>query len=205
MKKDHGQRTEIEHGLYRIIAGQRGKSFKAIAYVDMRKVAETSGENAEEAINSLKAFLDAKTAKRKEGRKEEVPSAAEFKDALEVLRVNMPDRLMDILFTHRRLPDDTATMLQLARISSGWTSTVMEVEYARLGRKISRLLGFSPVCKGLEPHLMPVVVFATPKGSMHKGIWKLRPQFAAALDDLKGHVPAKRPNGAATSVRASPA
>jgi hypothetical protein len=205
MRKNQAQRIDIKHGLYRIIAGQQGKSFKAIAYVGMRKVAETSEENADKAIESLKALLDAKTAKRKEERKQEVPSSAEFQDALEALRASMPRNLMNILLTHRRLPDNTGTMLQLARISSAWTPTVMGVEYARLGRKISRLLGFSPVAKGLEPHLIPIVVFATPKGSVNKGIWKLRPQFVAALDELAAHLPAKRPNGAATSVGASPA
>jgi hypothetical protein len=207
-KRDYAvqsQRSDIDYGLYRIIAGEQAKSFKAIAYVGMRKIAETTGDNADAAINSLKAFLDVRAAKRKQERETGVPSSAEFKEALEALRPSMPQQLIDILFTHRRLPDDTAAMLQLVRISSAWTPAVMEVEYARLGRKISRLLEFSPLANGIEPQLMPIVVLATPKGSVHTRTWKLRPQVAAALDELKSRNLVKRPNGAAASVGTIPA
>lgn len=145
-------------------------------------------------------FLDVRTAKRKQERRKEVPTSAEFRDALEALRPSMPQQLMDILCAHRRLPGDTATMLQLAKMCSAWTPAVMEVEYARLGRKISRLLGFLPEARDVAPPLMPIVVIATPEGMVRRGAWRLRPEIAAALDALKGQVPTNRPNGAGAAI-----
>lgn len=195
-----GQRIDIEYGLYRIIAGEQANSFKAIAYVGMRKVAETSGESSDAAINSMKALLDVRTAKRKQERSEDVPTSAEFRDALEALRPSMPQQLIDILCAHGRLPGDTATMLQLAKMCSAWTPAVMEVEYARLGRKLSRLLGFWPAANDVAPQLMPIVVIATPEGPARRGAWRLRPEIAAALDEVQGRTKTNGANGAGATA-----
>ncbi len=188
-KKDpllKGERVELQYGLYQSIGGEVGASFKAVAYVGRRRVAESSGEAADSTISSLKSYLDIRSANHRQGRKEGVPTAAEFRDALASLRPDVPLPVMELLTTHSKLPGEAATLSQLAKISLGCTPSAVEIEYLRIGRKLSKLLEFSPETNGISGQLATMFVLATPQKSAREDAWKLRRELCEALAELDG-------------------
>ncbi len=179
------ERIEIDHHRYRIVAGKRKGSFQAIAYLGRRLVESSTGDSVELAVESLKTSLDQRLARLREGRSGDVPSEAEFGEALTVVGAELPSSTMEVLALHSRLPGAASTLSDLARRADSDEATVAAA-YARLGRRLAVLLDYAPTSEDSEQRLAPISTFATVDGDAagSSPLLRLRPEVVAALDAI---------------------
>lgn len=177
-------RIDIAYKYYRIIAGEQDGACRAIAYIGMRRVAESRGDTIDGAVTSVRSGLEALAKERRLERRDGVPTAVEFKEALEFLQPGIPTPLLDILSAHRRRPQQRATVQQLASLRVGWNADEIEAECAKLGRKLSKLVEFLPRTSELNKALLPMLVIAVPDEGIGGVGWRLRPEITEALGIL---------------------
>ncbi|MEX0759771.1 MAG: hypothetical protein WD100_09335 [Tistlia sp.] len=178
-------RIDVTHRRYRVIAGYQAETGVAIAYLGMRKIETVRAGNVTEALEALKGTLDRRFEHLRSERSGEVPSEAEYDEALQVLRADVPEQSMALLLLLCRLPEVSATLPELA-LRLGRSEPAVTTEAARLGRRLGALLDFAPDPEGLDRLLAPVLSFARVSrirpGSPQ--ILRLRPEIVAPLRGL---------------------
>lgn len=176
------ERLEVEHFRYRIVAGQRDGACQAVAYLGRRKIYTTGGETVDAAVAAVKRILDEHLVRLARERVDGVPSEAEFREALLVVDMALPEQVVRLLSAHSRCPGGAATLSDLARLS-GWDEATVKLKYVQAGRQIANLLGFSPRPNKRERPFAPILTFAgldLTDGSA-AAILRLRPEVIAAL------------------------
>lgn len=152
-------RTDVDYGFYRIIAGERDGIAQANAYLGMGKIETCEAATVEEAVKDLTAVLDARMARLRQGRAEDVPTQDEFAEAISAIVVESRQQVLDLLRLHAKLPDSTATIGDLAR-RCGTEQADVAAAYARFGRQLAALLDFAPEAEDLDDALAPLLTFA---------------------------------------------
>lgn len=177
------------HGPYLIVAGRRGESCAAVAYLGKKRILEISDNTVESAVAAAKLALDARTAALRAERIGETPTETEFREVLGALYPELSKRLTAILVGHCRLPDAAATIGELARRFDVPENSI-KLGYQRFARSLARLLDFAPVLDGLDPKLAPLLSMAIlgPTAKGKDAVLRLRPELVAALRGM--HQPA---------------
>ncbi|MDP1875748.1 hypothetical protein [Phenylobacterium sp.] len=176
-------KMDVTHGCYRILAGPRGEVGEAIAYVGMRKLDHLTEDSADEALAAMIARLDKRRDAFIAQRDEQgLPSADEYREALDATPLIMESRLDTTLHAHSQRPGARANVGDLAR-SCGLTETAFWLEYGRLGRRLSALLGIDPPKDKTVRQLASLYTFATFEAGARPSdlTITLRPAFLEAL------------------------
>lgn len=175
-------RIDIQCGLYRIIAGLQGNEHRAIAYLGGKQRASVSGNTVDDAIKSLEKILEERVVRLREARIDDLPSAEEFLDAFESIRNEVTERQLRLLKAHRRYPEAVASLSDLAR-DEDLSTAAAEAAYARLGKRLGKLMEFSPAPNTLGPTLAGILVLAMPEAEQDlQSPLRLRAPVMQALD-----------------------
>jgi len=180
------ERTEVTHGIYRIIAGPQANTGRAIAYLGGRPIHVATETSVETAVAAATAALDLRKQQLRSQRQDDVPSVAEFQEALNALDLRTFATLAPLLRIHRHLPRQTASIADLARCSGTAESTTLAL-YLKLGKAMTSTLELVPEGSGLARRMLPLLVFATVEPGNGKNVLlQLRPTFVDALDECAG-------------------
>lgn len=178
---DH--RIDIPYGLYRIIAGRRTDAWYAIGYLGMRKIDVAMGDSLDDAISRMKQLLDQRLSALHRRRIDGVPSAAEFKEALDAMYPKLPERMAALVALHSRLLRASASLRDLSR-RSGLDEAVILADYIRFGRRVGQALQFAPRENRLPRALWPILTVGEVDVSAQNRsdtVIKLRRQILEAL------------------------
>lgn len=184
-------RVDITHHHYRIIAGRLTGRCRAIAYLGKRRFDEVDADTVDEAVERMKRTLDDHLAALRRERSDTVPTAEEYREALTVLRAELPAPVFAILDAHIQQSDAMASIRDLMRSGAGDREAVIDA-YGRLGRRLAALLGFAPDSQEFGREYAPMQSFAFVEASEDgtPASLCLRPQVVAALGHSgQGKVP----------------
>ena len=180
------KRTEVTHGIYHIIAGHQADAGRAIAYLGGRPIHVATATSVETAVAATTAALDLRKQKLRNQRQDDVPSVAEFQEALNALDPRTFATIAPLLRIHRHLPRQAASIADLARVSGLEESAALAL-YLKLGKAMASTLEIVPEGNGLARRILPLLVFATIEpGEGRKILLQLRPTFVDALDECAG-------------------
>lgn len=180
------ERTEVTHGIYHIIAGPQADAGRAIAYLGGRPIHVAMETSVETAVAATTAALDLRKQQLRSQRQDDVPSVAEFQEALNALDLRTFATLAPLLRIHRHLPGQTASIADVARVSGLEESAALAL-YLKLGKAMASTLELQPEGNGLARRMLPLLVFATVEpGEGRKVLLRLRPTFVDALDECAG-------------------
>lgn len=181
-KPSADDRVDISHHHYRIIAGRLNGACRAIAYLGRRRLDEVEADTVEDAVDAMKRTLDDHLAALRRERRDTVPTADEYGEALTVLRAELPAPVFAILDTHVKQTDAVATIRDLMRSGAGDREAVIEA-YGRLGRRLAALLDFAPDSQelGREYASMQSFAFVETSEDGTSAVLCLRPQVVTAL------------------------
>jgi hypothetical protein len=178
-------RVSVTHGAYLVVAGRRGDSCAAVGYLGNRRIEARTADTVEAAVDAVKGALDDRVSGLKAGRSSEVPSEAEFREALVALHAKLPKRMQAMLATHCRLPGSAASLTDLARRFEVSVNTA-KIDYGKLARQLAKLLDFAPAEATVERGLLPLLTVATLSFSEGKpAVLHLRPELVGALRTLQ--------------------
>ncbi|MDP2212436.1 MAG: hypothetical protein Q8J81_01155 [Phenylobacterium sp.] len=176
-------KLDVTHGCYRILAGPRGEVGEAIAYVGMRKLDQLTDDTVDAAYAAMIVRLDARRDAFVAQRDEQgLPSADEYREALDATPLIADSRLDNTLHAHSQRANARANAGDLAR-SCGLTETAFWLEYGRLGRRLSALLAIDPPKDKTVRQLASLYSFATFEAGARPSdlTITLRPAFLEAL------------------------
>jgi hypothetical protein len=176
-------KMDVTHGCYRILAGPRGEVGEAIAYVGMRKLDHLTEDSVDAALATMVARLDVRRDAFVAQRDEHgMPSADEYREALDATPLVMDSRLDTTLHAHSQRPGARANAADLAR-SCGLTETAFWLEYGRLGRRLSALLAIEAPKDKTPRQLASLYSFAPFEAGARPSelTITLRPTFLEAL------------------------
>jgi hypothetical protein len=173
------ERTEVGHGMFRIVAGQQGEVSRAVAYLGMKPLHSVEGESVDAAVETIKFELDGRTGRLKQERVDGVPTQKEYLEAL--LGARISQRTANLLKAHSRFPERTASIDDIARRCAIDVTTVTS-DYLRTGRQLGALLSFAPRVDGCPKRLLPILSIATSDDWAGEPELQLRAELSAALD-----------------------
>ncbi|MDO8973885.1 hypothetical protein [Reyranella sp.] len=180
------ERTEVTHGIYHIIAGHQADTGRAIAYLGGRPIHVATATSVETAVAATTAALDLRKQNLRNQRQDDVPSVAEFQEALNALDPRTFATIAPLLRIHRHLPRQAASIADVARVSGLEESAALAL-YLKLGKAMASTLDIVPEGNGLARRILPLLVFATVEpGDGRKILLQLRPTFVDALDECAG-------------------
>lgn len=187
---------QIEHGNYVIKAGSLGGTSVARAFPrppskNKGVVAEARGKNPEEAIEALKAQIDAAQTEREETRRPDevtglrVPLADEYAEALRQTHLSAAQASMIKL--HALAGDQGMTLPALAE-AAGYHSTQAGISlYGKAARAIAGFLRV-PVPSGVQGEGEdPVAILARPSDPESAGarpVWIMHPEMREAAEKV---------------------
>ncbi|MGF7159861.1 hypothetical protein FHS85_001480 [Rhodoligotrophos appendicifer] len=179
-------RVEIDHGLYRIVAGAQKESCKAIAYLGLKTIQAAEAETLEEAIAALKLSLDDRVKDLCQLRVNGVPTSTEFGEAFVALQGAGLKPAIALLRLHSRRPNASASVAKLASLVEKDESAVITA-YRRLGKKLVEVLAFSPEAEGANGVEASLLSFAVRERSDPSGqSFRLRTEVVEAIRSLEG-------------------
>lgn len=168
-------RVEREYRLYRIVAGEVGETCKAVAYLGMagiRPVEAVEASSVDEAVSLMKDVLEARLATMRLERRDGIPSAAEYHEALAALPATTREGLRGL---HIERLDPLAKESSLATLSMRTQRDAAAIvdELRKAAGRLADLLDAKPAgqaggtepldliaaVKGTDPQDMPVFHF----------------------------------------------
>lgn len=186
-------RVEVEHGLYRIIAGNVGDMCKAVAYLGMggsRPIEAAEGESVNAAVSLVKEVLDRRRAELRQSRRDGIPTSVEFLEAFAALPPKMWQTAIELLSGPTGAAPAPVTMDDLSRHSNLDSATLMN-ELRRLGRKLAALLDFEARDEIADKRFLPLLVLARIEDLDKQGIPVLI--FHEELRQTVRDLPSQRP------------
>lgn len=176
------QRSDLCHGLYRIIAGATGGQFQAFAYLGMKRIHVLSGDSMAGVVAEMTAEIDRRAKALRRNSIDEIPSEAEFREVLTALATRKNEFVFSMLHVHRQFNGYLAAPKDIARRSGADEATVM-LEYAKFGRRVGSLLNFSPALDGWDRAVEKIAAFCLPEPHETTGqlLFRMRPEVAYAL------------------------
>jgi hypothetical protein len=166
---------------YRLIAGQRGDGFSAIAYAGNVRVFTGSGSDLDGALDDLKMQIDRDFDRRVGQREGEQPSQEELELALSLASRKITPPLRHLLDVLNAAPE---VSLQQVQRRSGVDRGILLRDLVRLSRALADILGVT-LPKGssnASSALSLVTESMRPAGETDE-IWTFRPAFIAAAGD----------------------
>lgn len=166
------------------------------------RVAKTSADTRERAVESIKVELDRLEALSHAARDEEgAPSASAYRDAFEALIPTLPVSYVAMLKAHLASPERLISATGLAKAAGYAGYEGANLNYGKLGQRIAREIGFAPprradgteiwTCAiardpGRETNITGQSVADPPPRDVDGGHfeWLLRPQVVQFLEAL---------------------
>lgn len=156
-------RVELQHALYRIVAGRVADTCKAVAYLGsggVRPVEAVEAESVDAAVTLMKDVLDDRVAELRSARQDGIPAIVEFREALLAASVQSRAFAMNLLPAVTVGESRPMTMEEMSqRTASDGAST--ERELLKLGRELTALLGFTTQAEGLGKRHVALLVLGT--------------------------------------------
>lgn len=152
-------RVEMQHALYRIVAGKVRETCKAVAYLGsggMRPVEAVEAESVDAAIVLMKDVLDDRVAELRSARRDGIPTSVEFREALLAASVQSRDFAASLLPAAAVGESRPVTMGEMSR-RTAFDAVSTERELLKLGRELTALLGFTAEAEGLGKRHVPLL------------------------------------------------
>jgi len=185
-KKRVAHRVERDYRLYRIVAGDLGDRCKAIAYLGMGDIAPVEPVEApsvDEAVALMEAALEARLGDMRRDRREGIPTAAEFHEAISALPATIREDIRSLQI-ERLDPQSSQPVLDaLSRRTQVQGATIVD-KLRKAARKLGDLLDARP--DGAEKGADPLLLLATLEDADSKALPALtfHPEFGEALASL---------------------
>jgi hypothetical protein len=163
---------------FRLIAGQRGDGFSAVAYAGKARIFAGSGSDLEGALDDLKSQIDRKYSECLAQRDGGQPTCEELSLALALASEKINARLQHLLEA-LTIGSDVSVHQVLRRSGSDRETLLRDI--VRLARLISSILGI-PLPKGPANASAALDVVLKSPGVMEEAEenWAFRPAFAEA-------------------------
>lgn len=175
------RRSDEIYRHYRLVAGQRGERFAAVAYAGKVQVFTTTGESLDEATGSLRQMIDNDIKHRADRRGVDRPSSLDFERALDLIgsrRTVVQHHLLERIMI---LGGETTSLEQL-RTRSDFSHDALLRALARLARHIAAILDIS-LPKGPASGAVSMKLLIDTGGAKLDldAEWTLQPEFVAAV------------------------
>ncbi|MFN7025295.1 MAG: hypothetical protein ACK4QP_12415 [Pseudorhizobium sp.] len=181
-------RVEVEHGPYRIIAGDVGEICKAVAYLGMggmQPIEAVEGATVEAAVAAMIEVLDAHLAELHRQRRDGVPGSGEYLCALAMLPSKMQTFATSMTAVAARPAGYSLTLSELEQELRSASPDVLG-ELQRLGRKLGAFLEYEPDWGSVGKGLAPFLTFSKIESAGNDDAIRItfHPEFCQALMDL---------------------
>lgn len=191
-----------DYGRYLIRSGPLSGEWAANAFRGAVRVARTSADSRERAVELIKVELDRLEAVSHAERDEEgAPPASAYRDALEALIPTLPVSYVAMLKAHLASPERLISATGLAKAAGYAGYEGANLNYGKLGQRIAREIGFVPPRRADGTEIWTCAIARDPgRGTDVTGRsigdasprdvdgghfeWLLRPQVVQALDAL---------------------
>lgn len=166
---------------YRVVAGQKGDAFAAVAYAGKLKAFSTTGESLETTIDGVHQLIDEDFDRRLQKRKDGKPSAQDFERALDLGHTRRTAVQQHLLERMWHIGDKPMSLDILQARSEFSTDAIMRA-IVRLARQMADILGLT-IAAGPNSgaSAMAVLVDASAEEFDFSGIWVLNVEFYRAL------------------------
>lgn len=178
-------------GRYDLKAMKMGQTALARAFLHGQPgagiAAEAKGKTPEEAMEALREMIGEVELERASVRRRieetgfDVPTSAEFEDALS--RVRVSDRQWDMLRAHAASGEEGLTAGELARAAAYKNYNAVNLQYGKLGETVAEGIGIDlPAHPAKEGENVATGVLAGP-GETRGGefVWVMHPELRAAI------------------------
>lgn len=163
---------------YRLIAGQRGDGFSAIAYAGKDRMFAGSGSDLEGALDDLKSQIDHKFSECVARRDGGQPTCDELSLALALASEKINDRMQHLL--EALTTGSEVSVHQISRRSGSDRETLLR-DIVRLARLISSILSISlPKGPANASAALDVVLNSPSVAEEAEEKWTFRPAFVEA-------------------------
>jgi len=170
--------TDETYRHYRLIAGQRGDGFSAVAYAGKFRVFTGSGSDLDGALDDLKTQIDRDFALRAGQRKGGLPSSEELQLALPLASRAMTSPIMHLLEALRDGP--AVSPKQMQRTSGAEEETLLR-DLVRLARTVATILALPlPKGNGNATAALDLLAERIAPNREASAVWVFRPAFVAA-------------------------
>ncbi|HET6467389.1 MAG TPA: hypothetical protein VFG43_03330 [Geminicoccaceae bacterium] len=175
-------RITVQDGPYAIHALKVQGRFRARAFLKSRSVADGVGVSAEAAINDCRNQIETTRAERLANRREGIPTAAEYLDALACFEDRISTAQRAMLVWHAAAPERRATMKELAVAARYAGRDSAYLKYGEVGRWIGDLLSFPYATR---PDGTPIKISSLAEGSgegpEQEWVWVMHVELAEAV------------------------
>ncbi len=166
---------------YRLIAGQRGEGFSAVAYAGKVRVFAVSGSDLDAALDDLKMQIDRDFEGRVRERDGDQPSSGELSLALALASHKITGPLQHLLESLQEGPE--LSLAQVERRSGADRDTVLR-DLVRLSRTLADILGVTlPKGSGSASAALDLVTESMDPAVAEDNTWTFRTAFAEAAQD----------------------
>ena len=181
-------RVEIEHGPYRIIAGDVGEICKAVAYLGMggmQPIEAAEGATVDAAVAAMIEVLDAHMAELQRQRRDGIPGSGEYLCALAMLPSKMQEFATCLTVVAARPAGYSMTLSDLEQELRSASDDVL-ADLQRLGRKLGAFLEYEPDIGTVGKSLGPFLAFSRidSAGADDTARITFHPEFCQALIEL---------------------
>jgi hypothetical protein len=164
------------------------RKVKARAFTGRKAVLDAEAGSVEGALKTLREKLDARDAARRTQRRDDVPTAEEFVDALNRVDAAATDAQRRMLRALYDAPGRTLTSTQVAVIAGYTRHMTVNEKFGKYARLIAEDLGYEPATRsdGTPIWTSTIASEAEPDSGAAAADWRwtLRPEVAEAIARL---------------------
>jgi hypothetical protein len=172
--------TDETYRHYRLIAGQRGDGFSAVAYAGKMRVFTGSGCDLDGALDDLKTQIDRDFDRKALQRESEFPSHEELELALALASTKITGALHHLLEVVRHEPQISPLLVQRR---AGVDEETLMRDLVRLARSVADILCLVlPKGTGSAAAALNLIGERIGTNGEADETWVFRPAFVAAAD-----------------------
>lgn len=163
---------------YRLIAGQRGDGFSAVAYAGKTLVHTGSGSDLEGALDDVKIQIDRDFERRVRERDNGMPSCEEFSLALALASRKITGPMQNLLDS---LENDSAVLPRQMQRRLGADRDTLHQDLVRLSRALADILAVKlPKGSANSGAALDLIMESMHSAGEDEEIWTFRPAFVEA-------------------------
>ncbi len=192
-KQAISDRIEREYRLYRIVAGDLGKVCKAVAYLGMGgapAIEAVEAASVDEAISSMEDILAARLNSMREQRRDGIPTAVEFREALAALPAGLRESVRSFQIERLDPTGQTSALAVMALRAKSDIPSVLE-DLRKAARKLAELLDVTIDSADGQEKMADLAMLATIDGTGDEDLPILG--FHDELREALATLPAERP------------
>lgn len=172
--------TDETYRHYRLIAGQRGDGFSAVAYAGKTRIFTGSGSDLDGALDDLKGQIDRDFEDRAKRRDGNLPSTEELERALALTSRTITEPLRHLL---EALRDGSEVSPQQIQRRSGTEEDALIRDLVRLARTLADILSVPlPKGTGSAPVALDLIAETITLSGDAEEPWLFREAFVTAAE-----------------------